>query len=107
MDFSKETLLVIAPHADDEILGCFKLIKKIKEQGGKTFVLIISMDSYEKISMIPFRCGGGDEHIGILNSILDSNGSIRSQDRLDKKLLIAAKLGLSGNKEPHPKHDAC
>ena len=35
MNFGKETLLVIAPHADDEILGCFKLIEKVKKEGGK------------------------------------------------------------------------
>ena len=49
MDFNKETLLVIAPHADDEVLGCYGLIKKIKENGGKVYVLILSMGGYKKI----------------------------------------------------------
>lgn len=49
MNFGKETLLVIAPHADDEVLGCFELIKKTKKEGGKVFVLIVSMGGYKKI----------------------------------------------------------
>ena len=31
MKFKKERLLIIAPHADDEILGCYSLIKKVKD----------------------------------------------------------------------------
>lgn len=49
MNFNDETLLVIAPHADDEVLGCYGLIKKIKENGGKVFVQILSMGGYKKI----------------------------------------------------------
>ena len=32
MKFKKERLLIIAPHADDEILGCYGLIKKVKDK---------------------------------------------------------------------------
>jgi N-acetylglucosamine malate deacetylase 1 len=74
MDFSKETLLVIAPHADDEILGCFKLIKKIKEQGGKIFVLIISMDSYEKIGSDKFSVEQWKSEFLKTASFLDLDG---------------------------------
>ena len=49
MEFKKETLLIIAPHADDEILGCYGLIKKVKENGGKVFVQILTLGGYEKI----------------------------------------------------------
>ena len=49
MNFNNETLLIIAPHADDEVLGCYGLIKKIKENGGKVFVQILSMGGYKKI----------------------------------------------------------
>jgi len=49
MDLKKEKLLLIAPHADDEVLGCFGLIKKVKDAGGKVFVLIVSIGGYNKL----------------------------------------------------------
>ena len=47
-NFSNEKLLVIAPHADDEVLGCGGLISKIKDDGGKVYVLIFNVGSVEK-----------------------------------------------------------
>jgi len=49
MNLEKERLLVIAPHADDETLGCFGLINKVKQNGGKVFVQILTMGGYSKI----------------------------------------------------------
>jgi len=46
-NFNKETLLVIAPHSDDEVLGCGGLISKIKNAGGKVYVLIFNL-GFEK-----------------------------------------------------------
>jgi N-acetylglucosamine malate deacetylase 1 len=40
-----QKLLVIAPHADDEILGCGGLMSKIKEEGGEVYVLIFNVGS--------------------------------------------------------------
>lgn len=37
-----QTLLVIAPHPDDEVLGCAGLIKKLKDSGSKVFVLFLT-----------------------------------------------------------------
>jgi len=36
-------LLVIAPHPDDEVLGCAGLIHRIKAAGGKVFVLFLTL----------------------------------------------------------------
>ena len=44
-----EKLLIIAPHADDEVLGCYGLIKKIKDLGGKVYVQILTMGGYKKV----------------------------------------------------------
>ena len=35
LNFKNERLLIIAPHADDEILGCFGLIDFIKKMEEK------------------------------------------------------------------------
>ena len=50
-DFSKEKLLVIAPHSDDEVLGCGGLISKIKNDGGKVYVLIFNL-GFEKTDTV-------------------------------------------------------
>lgn len=42
LDFKKQKLLVIAPHPDDEVIGCGGLIKKIKGAGGKVYVLFLT-----------------------------------------------------------------
>ena len=46
-NFQDERLLVIAPHSDDEVLGCGGLISKIKKSGGKVYVLIFNL-GFEK-----------------------------------------------------------
>ncbi len=46
-NFKNHRLLVIAPHSDDEVLGCGGLISKIKKDGGKVYVLIFNL-GFEK-----------------------------------------------------------
>jgi LmbE family N-acetylglucosaminyl deacetylase len=41
--------LIIAPHTDDEILGCFGLIDSIKKNGGKVYVQVMTLGGYLKI----------------------------------------------------------
>ena len=47
MDFKDKKLLVIAPHPDDEILGCGGLISRVKNAGGKVYVLIVTVGNTE------------------------------------------------------------
>ena len=49
MDLKQEKLLIIAPHADDEVLGCCGLINKVKENGGEVFVHVLSIGGFRKI----------------------------------------------------------
>lgn len=47
---SGQRLLVIAPHADDEVIGCGGLIAKTKASGGEVFVMVMTvgdLDHYD------------------------------------------------------------
>lgn len=48
MKLEKERLLVIAPHADDEI-GCCGLINKVKQNGGQVFIQVLTLGGFNKI----------------------------------------------------------
>ena len=50
LNLKNQRLLVIAPHSDDEVLGCGGLISKIKSAGGKVFVLIFNVGSIEEFN---------------------------------------------------------
>ncbi|OGY18621.1 MAG: hypothetical protein A3F04_01245 [Candidatus Chisholmbacteria bacterium RIFCSPHIGHO2_12_FULL_49_9] len=43
LDLSKQRLLIIAPHPDDEVIGCGGLMVRVKEEGGKVYVLIMTV----------------------------------------------------------------
>ena len=42
LSFKDKKVLIIAPHPDDEVIGCGGLISKIKEGGGKVYVLFLT-----------------------------------------------------------------
>jgi LmbE family N-acetylglucosaminyl deacetylase len=47
---SEQRLLVIAPHADDETIGCGGLMAKMKDLGGEVFVMVMTvgdLDHYD------------------------------------------------------------
>jgi LmbE family N-acetylglucosaminyl deacetylase len=45
-----QKLLIVAPHPDDEIIGCGGLIAKMKENGGKVYVLFLTVGDTEDFS---------------------------------------------------------
>lgn len=46
--FKNHKLLVIAPHPDDEVLGCGGIIRRIKNEGGRVYVLFLTVgDSFD------------------------------------------------------------
>lgn len=50
LTFNKQRLLIIAPHPDDEILGCGGLIKRVKDGGGQVFVVYITVGDSQDFS---------------------------------------------------------
>jgi LmbE family N-acetylglucosaminyl deacetylase len=51
MEFPKHrTLLIIAPHPDDEIFGCAGLIYRVKKAGGKVYVLYLTVGTTKDFS---------------------------------------------------------
>jgi len=50
VNVKNQRLLIIAPHPDDEIIGCGGLIQKIKDKGGKVFVLFLTVGDTQDFS---------------------------------------------------------
>ena len=62
-------ILVIAPHPDDEVLGCFGTVSKLIKKGYEAYTLILSQGKTSR--------GEGDEEIAILKEeIQKANGVI-------------------------------
>lgn len=43
LSWQDKTILVVAPHPDDEVIGCGGLISKVKSQGGRVFVIYLTV----------------------------------------------------------------
>lgn len=50
LNFESKTALVIAPHPDDEVFGCGGLIHRIKADGGKVYVLFMTVGTTRDFS---------------------------------------------------------
>lgn len=67
-------ILIIAPHADDEILGCGGIIKKKSQEGHNVFVLIVTKGSpklYEESKVLNVRKEAREAHnfLGVKETI--------------------------------------
>jgi len=68
--FKDKTLLVIAPHPDDEVLGCGGLISRVKADGGKVYVMIVTVGNqpqYGSVSKADIRIGETKETMEFLD----------------------------------------
>ena len=43
VDWSRQRVLIVAPHPDDELIGCGALIRRIKREGGEVHVLYMTV----------------------------------------------------------------
>ena len=61
---SRQRVLVISPHADDETYGCAGTIARIKDLGGQVYVSLISVGSVGPLcgQLRRIRDAQGDQH---------------------------------------------
>ena len=52
MDLRKEKILIVAPHIDDEIIGCAGFIDRVKGSGGKVYVLFLTNGNTKDFSEV-------------------------------------------------------
>lgn len=50
LNLAEQRLLILAPHLDDEVLGCGGLIRRVKQAGGQVFVLFITVGTTQDFS---------------------------------------------------------
>jgi LmbE family N-acetylglucosaminyl deacetylase len=69
MNNSEQILLVIAPHPDDEVLGCGGLISKVKNEGGKVFVLYLTVGDTNDFSQ--YGLSTAKERLNEIEKVID------------------------------------
>ncbi|MBE3011308.1 PIG-L family deacetylase [Microbispora sp. NEAU-D428] len=61
INWAKQRLLVVAPHPDDELLGCGGLINLVKRSGGQVFVLFVTVGDTRDYSQAGHSTGSERE----------------------------------------------
>jgi len=69
IDFGKQRVLVIAPHPDDEVFGCGGLISRVKREGGKVYVLYMTVGTTKDFSKKGVSTK--DERIGEIEKVAE------------------------------------
>ncbi|QBI52029.1 glucosamine-6-phosphate deaminase-like protein [Streptomonospora litoralis] len=68
-DWSAQRLLVIAPHPDDEVLGCGGLMHKAKSAGAEVYLQFLTVGDTADISAKGFSTA--DERVGEIKAVAD------------------------------------
>lgn len=91
LDLSNAKLLVVAPHADDEVIGCGGLMSKVVDAGGAVYVLFLTSGETKEFG------GAGTS---------SANERVAEIKRVMKKFKVSKwRIALPGN-EYHLKLDA-
>ncbi|MDH3635953.1 MAG: PIG-L family deacetylase [Gammaproteobacteria bacterium] len=69
IDLSKVRALVIAPHPDDEVFGCGGIIHRIKREGGKVYVMYVTVGTAKDFS--DKGISTADERISEIEKVAD------------------------------------
>ncbi|GAB3440101.1 PIG-L family deacetylase [Streptomonospora sediminis] len=69
IDWSKQRLLVIAPHPDDEVLGCGGLLHKAKSAGAEVYVQFLTVGDTADISARGYSTA--NERVGEIKEVAD------------------------------------
>ena len=77
INLGKQRLLVIAPHADDEVLGCGGLIRKVKRQGGEVYVMFLTVGDTKDFSERGFSIGGSRLSFETIEQALSKNYNLK------------------------------
>lgn len=72
LDWADLRVLVIAPHPDDEVIGCGGTISKVKEAGGSVFVHFLTVGDTNDLSAAGFS--GADERAVETQAAMDLLG---------------------------------
>lgn len=80
---SKQTLLVVAPHADDETAGAGGLMARVKEAGGKVYVMVVStgdLDHFDSTSSTTEKKTRRDELAAAMKALEVDDWEILMED---------------------------
>lgn len=69
LQIGKETLLIVAPHPDDEVLGCGGLIQKIKEKGGSVYVLFLTVGETKEYAKPGGSVSNGNQRMAEIEKV--------------------------------------